>query len=211
MSSRNNKILIAPFFGPLPEWYDKYTPPRGYDFILDQDLVGFKKRVKSKLGIDCGVQEGRGKVWDFRPALGLLYQKEIEGYEFWGHTDLDMVYGDVEKWVTEEFLSNLDIHSNHGTYICGPWTLYRNDERVNNLFREAPTWIERMSGSEPNGWVEGEFSRVVEKSGLRYVYTFWQGNPYTETPNLKKENGKLYQDGEEIAMFHFRRSKKWPL
>lgn len=211
MSSTKTKILISPFFGQLPEWYDKYTPPVGYDFILDQDLEGFKKRVKDVLGIDCGVEEGKGKVWDFRPALGLLYAKEIEGYEWWGHTDLDMVYGDVDKWVTDEFLNNLDVHSNHSTYVCGPWTLYRNTERVNNLFRESPTWIERMSGSEPNGWVEGEFSRTLEESGLRYAYTFWQGNPYTETPNLKKEDGKLYQDGEEIAMFHFRRSKRWPL
>jgi len=210
MSSQIKKIMLSPFFGKLPEWYDKYTPPEGYDFLLDQDLDGFRKRVNDILGIPCDVKEGEGKVWDFRPALGLLYAKEIEGYDFWGHTDLDCVYGDVNKWVTDDFLNGLDIHSNHNTYVCGCWTLYRNTERVNNLFKEYPHWKEKMRG-EPNGWVEEEYSRVLEASGVPYQYTFWQGNPYTETPKLEKRGGRLFQDGEEICMFHFRRSKRWPL
>lgn len=208
---KKTKLLISPFFGQLPEWYNQYEPPKGYDFLLDQDLEGFSKRVKSVLGIDCGIISGTGKIWDFRPALGLLYADEVNGYDFWGHTDLDCVYGDVDKWVTDEFLNTLDVHSNHNTYVCGCWTLYRNTERVNNLFREYPDWKQKMEGSEPNGWVEMEYSRVLESSGIPYQYTFWQGNPYTENPNLIKENGCLYQDGEEIMMFHFRRTKKWPL
>lgn len=210
MSSNISKLLIVPFFGPLPEWMDKYEKPEGYDLLLDTDLEGFKERVERVLDMECDVKPGEGKVWDFRPALGLLYAKEVKGYDFWGHTDLDCIYGDVDKWVTDEFLNGVDIHSNHNTYVCGCWTLYRNTERVNNLFKEYPHWREKMRGG-PNGWVEAEYSRTVEASGVPYQYTFWQGNPYTETPNLRKENGKLYQDGEEIAMFHFRRSKIWPL
>src|ERR1700733_7181049 len=130
------KLLIVPFFGSLPEWYDKYTPPKGYDLLLDQDLEGFKQRVRSVLGFDPDIKSGTGKPWDFRPTLGLLYAHEAKGYDFWGHTDLDCVYGDVDKWVTDDFLSNLDVHSNHNTYVCGCWALYRNTEKVNNLFKE---------------------------------------------------------------------------
>jgi hypothetical protein len=203
------KIMITPFFGKLPEWFDKYEMAKGYDWLLDRDLEGFNKRIE-KLGMPP-ITEGTGKVWDYRCALGLLYQDEVKEYNFWGHTDFDMVYGDVEKFFPDSFLENLDIHSNHSTYICGPWTMYRNIERVNNLFMECPNWKEYMSDPEANGWTEGPYSRKVETSGLRYKYTFNQGNPYTKTPNLTKENGKLYQDGTEIAMFHFRNSKKWPI
>ena len=211
MSSKIKKLLIMPYFGDLPEWYDKYTPPEGYDFLLDQDLEGFKKRVKDVLGIECSIISGTGKIWDFRCALGLLYAKELEGYDFWGHTDFDCVYGDTSKWVTDEFLNELDVHSNHNTYVNGCWTLYRNIPEVNELFKKSPNWKSYMQGTEPNGWVEGEYSRTLENSGLRYKYTFWQGNPYDSNPKLEKKDGKLYQDGEEIMMFHFRRSKKWPL
>lgn len=205
------KILIVPYFGELPDWIQKYEPPTGYSFMLDTNFPKFKRRVKEKLGLDYPGEFGSGKVWDYRPALGILYEEEIEGYHFFGHTDLDCVYGDVSKWATDEFLSELDVHSNHHSYVNGSWTLYRNKSVVKNLFREYPFWGEQMASPDPNGWAENEYSRLLERSGLRYKYTFWQGWPYTTTPNLVKQDGKLYQDGEEIMMFHFRRSKKWPL
>lgn len=207
--------MLCPYFGAFPEWMDKYEKPEGYDILIDTDLEGFKKRVRDKLGMEYPGLPGTGKVWDYRGALGLLYEKEIEGYDFWGHTDFDCVYGDVNKWVTDEFLSNLDVHSNHATYVNGCWSLYRNTQKVNELFKTVPNWQSYMDKPDTNGWVEGPFSKALESSGLRYQYTFWQGNPYTTTPNLRKENGKLYQEIDgvwtEIMQFHFRRSKKWPL
>lgn len=191
--------------------FEESMRPAGYDILIDTDLEGFKKRVKEKLGLDYPGLPGTGKVWDYRGALGLLYEDEIKDYEFWGHCDFDMVFGDVSKWVTDEFLSELDIHSNHDTYVCGCWSLYRNIPRVNRLFMLTPNWQEYMNKPEPNGWVEGPFSRTVESSGLRYAYTFWQGNPWAKEVHLTKKDGKLYQDGEEIMMFHFRLTKRWPL
>lgn len=200
-----------PYFGVLPEWYVNFELPKGYDLLLDTDLGSFQQRVKKVLGIDYPGLPNTGKVWDYRPALGLLYAEEIKGYDFWGHTDFDVVFGDVDKWIPDTFLSRLDVHSNHNTYVCGCWTLYRNVHEVNNLFRQCSDWQKFMLSPEPNGWVEEQFSRLLESTRLRYLYTFWQGNPYTTTPNLVKKDGKLYQDGEEIMMFHFRRSKKWPI
>lgn len=203
--------MITPYFGELPTWFDKFEPPKGYLWLMDTDLEAFKRRVKTKLNIDYPGRWGDGKVWDYRCALGLLYEEEIKGIDYWGHMDFDCVFGDVGKWVTDEFLTDLAIHSNHHSYVNGCWSLYRNVDYINRLFQAYPFWAEKMRTSEPNGWVENEFSRLLEKSGLNYAYTFWQGWPYTPTPILKKENGCLYQDGEEIMMFHFRRSKKWPL
>lgn len=205
------KIMIVPFFGRLPDWMDKYEPPKGYDFLLDTDLEKFKQRVGDKLGITYPAKEGSGKPWDYRPMLGVLYEEEIKGYDFFGHTDLDCVYGDVDKWVTDEFLSKVEIHSNHYSYVMGAWALYRNISAVREFFRLIPMWSRFLIAPDPNAWVEDVFSRYLEQSGMRYAYTFFQGWPYTPTPNLMKENGKLYQDGEEIMMLHFRRSKVWPL
>lgn len=210
--------MITPYFGELPEWFDAFRKnfmatlaTQGYDWHLDMDLEGFKKRVKDKLGLDYPGLPGTGKVWDYRGALGFLYQEEIAGYDFWGHMDFDMCFGDVSKWVTDEFLAELDVHSNHHEYVNGCFSLYRNTPRVNTLFMHFPGWQEKMKYPEANGWVEQDFSRTLERSGLRYKYTFWQGNPYTTEPHLEFRDGKLYQDGNEIAMFHFRRSKRWPL
>ncbi len=207
------KLFIMPYFGPLPEWIEKFELPKGYELVLETDIEKFKKRVKDKLGIDYPGLPGTGKVWDFRATLGVLYEDDIKygGFDFWGHTDFDCIYGDVDKWITDEFLSELDVHSNHKTYVNGCWSLYRNTPEVNNLFKTVPNWKEYLIHPESNGWVEGAFSRALEQSGLRYKYTFWQGDPWAKVINLEKKDGKLYQDGQEIMMHHFRYSKKWPL
>jgi LmbE family N-acetylglucosaminyl deacetylase len=211
-TSACKKVMITPYFGQLPEWFDKFQVPNGYDWLLDTNIESFKARVKNKLGIDYPGEIGTGKVWDYRPALGLLYEDEIKHYnfDFWGHCDLDMVFGDVNKWFDDETMSNLDIWSNHHEYICGPWTLYRNSERVNKLFMEYPEWKEKLLTPEPSGWVENEYSRLVERS-VRYKYSFFQGDPYHPPFNLTKVDGKLFQDGNEIAMLHFRHDKRYPL
>lgn len=212
------KLFICPWFGNLPSWFDKYLAnfehlkELGYDMLITHDLEDFKRRVKEKLDLDCPIIPGTGKVHDYRCALGELYQEEIVagGYEFWGHTDFDCVYGEVDKWVTDEFLAPLDIHSNHGTYICGPWTLYRNRSDVNSLFRKSENWKNIMRNQDSTGWVEMEYSRIVESSGLPYKYTFWQANP-DRMGDMRMEEDKLFEGSTEVMMAHFRRTKEWPL
>lgn len=197
----------------MPEWMAHFQPPVGYTWLLDTNLELFKKRVKDKLGFDYPGLPGTGKVWDYRCALGFLYEEEIEGYDFWATMDFDMVFGDVNKWFPDEKLKELDIWSNHNTYVCGCWSLYRNTPAVNNLFFKSHKliWEYNMITPECTGWVETEYSRLVERSGLRYKYSFHQGDPYNPPFNLKKIDGKLFQDDIEIPMLHFRRTKTWPL
>lgn len=202
--------MICPYFGELPEWFDKFELPRGYTLLLDQDLESFKERVKEKLGIEYPGLPGTGKVWDYRCALGYLYEEEIKGYDFWGHVDFDVVFGNVDKYVPDELLNDLDLYSTHNTYVCGCFSLYRNSPEVNHLFLRGD-WYENMIGEDPTGWVEESYSRLLERSGLKYLYTFNQGNPWTDVPNVVKIGGRLFQDDKEIMLFHFRHSKKWPI
>ena len=210
------KMFIVPYFGVLPEWFDQWVAnmevlkPLGYDYLLVTNLKRFEQRVRDKLGIEPAITPGTGKLWDYRCAFGVLFEEELKGYDFWGHTDFDCVYGNVDKWVTDEFLEGLDIHSNHGTYMCGPWSLYRNTEKVNKLFYDSPSWMKIMTTPEITGWVEMEFSRTVENSGLRYKYTYWQEKDPDKWQNVTYKDG-LYDGEEEIMMFHFNRHKIYPL
>jgi len=130
------KLILTPYFGRFPEWMGKFEAPTGYDWLLDTDLHSFKNRVRKKLGMEYPAVYGIPKVWDYRCALGLLYEEELNGYDFWATMDFDMVFGRVNEFFHDEVLSTLDLWSNHDTYVCGCWTLYRNCERVNNLFKE---------------------------------------------------------------------------
>lgn len=212
------KCIITPFFGELPEWFNKFNDnfgatlhKQGYKWLFTQDLDDFNRRCEEKLGFKSPIIPGSGKLWDYRCCLGLLYEEELKGYDFWATMDFDMVFGNVDRWFSDFDLKDLDVWSNHQYYVNGCWTLYRNSKEVNELFKKFPAWKGILQMPKATGWVEQEYSRTLENSGLRYKYSFNQGWPYTTTPNLRFENGELYQDGEPIAMFHFRRSKFWPL
>lgn len=216
----HKKLFLTPYFGEFPNWWDYYLKnieslkQYGYEFLIDTDLQKFEQRVGDKLGITLPLLTGTRKLSDLRPALALLYADEVKGYEFWGHTDFDCVYGRVDHFIDDAALSNLDIHSNHHCYMCGPWSLYRNTETINNLFREWPRWQWQMSDEAPLGWVEREFSQIIdqrhEDGWLRRRYTYWQAKDPNDDTQITMRDGALYDGGTEIFMHHFNRLKRWP-
>lgn len=206
------KLLIVVWFGPYPIWLNKWVAnmevlkSQGFDYLIISNKELFEKRIKDKLGLETVIEEGTGKPWDFRPALGVLFEEEIKGYDYWGHTDFDCIYGDISKFMPDEELSGLELWSNHHNYVCGPWTLYKNCEKVNNCFYLCNQWKELMLDKNGNGWVERDFTLTIERN-LVYKYTMFQAD---KPDNLTVKDGCLYDDGKEIMMFHFRHYKYWP-
>ncbi|KKK53002.1 hypothetical protein LCGC14_3099160, partial [marine sediment metagenome] len=114
------KIFLLPFFGQYPPWLDQWVANMehlDYDYKIFSNLKKFKERVREILRIEPNIEGGTGKIWDYRPALGLLYADIIKDYDVWGHTDFDCVYGDVDKYMPKDF----DIWSNHVDYVMGAW------------------------------------------------------------------------------------------
>ena len=212
------KLLIIPYFGKYPDWLDQWVAnmerlkPMGYDYLIVSSLELFEQRVRQKLGIEPILKYGEAKVWDYRAMFGVLFDNEIQGYDFYGHVDFDVVFGDIQKF--EPDLSKLDIWSNHVDYICGFWTLYRNTEVVNNLFRQAD-WKTVLANPTPTGWVEKEYTQVVDKNheqgNIRRLYTHLQNKDPNIDTFITYKDGKLYDGDEEIMTFHFRRTKRYPL
>ena len=209
-----SKVLICPYFGVLPEWMDAYwdnaerLKDHGYDFLLEDDEDAFRDRVRDKLGIEPPPMWGTGNVWDFRPALGFLYEDEIAEFDFWGHTDFDCVYGRVEQFTTDERLNACDIFTDCAhNYIAGPWSLYRNHKDIRELFVQHPLWQQNMTSAEPTGWVETTFTAWIRDA---VALTVVDEHRYDRPDLLRFRGDKLMHAGREIPFYHFRRSKQWP-
>jgi hypothetical protein len=215
------KLFIAPYFGQLPSWFEKYLKnfeaaltPLGYDLLLDADEEKFKQRVADKLNAKCAPLTGTRKLSDLRLMLGELYEKEVADYDFWGLTDFDCAYGRVDKFISDAQLAELDIHSNHHCYICGPWSLFRNTPKINSLFREYPDWRTEVERESMSGWGEQEYSAIVDREHnagrLRRLYTHFQGKNPDDISGIRSRDGALYDGDTEIMMCHFNRIKQWP-
>ena len=64
-----------------------------------------------------------------RPALGLVLADQLKGYDYWGHTDLDLLYGNLRHYLPEVILGSHD-----RIYCRGHLSLYRNETKVNHAF-----------------------------------------------------------------------------
>ncbi|MGF0019634.1 DUF6625 family protein [Sporofaciens sp. SGI.106] len=72
------------------------------------------------------------KFCDFRPSFGEVFAEYLKDADFWGHCDVDMVWGDVKSFITEETLSMYD-----KVQYMGHFVLYRNDKQVNSLYKKS--------------------------------------------------------------------------
>ena len=75
------------------------------------------------------------KVNDFKPLFAHLFPELVQGYDWWGTMDNDMILGNWRKFLTPYFLSQYDLIAGHTfAYTAGHLTLYRNTPLLNQLF-----------------------------------------------------------------------------
>lgn len=227
------KLMIRTWFGPLPNWYDRYCGhvqhlrKSGWDFWIINDLDWFRKLVYEKLAIRIDCAPGTRKNGDYDPALGVILNDYIKGYDFWGHVGLDCVFGRLDKFLPDERLDTLDVYGNDPEAICGPFSVYRNCAIVNQAFRQAENYLEAFATSRYFGWDETEFSNYVNALAGHGEINFYSGfmQEHDKQPwHMPKPNLQIDADGSlwsvdpgvrrEIMMFHFNRKDVqhvWPI
>lgn len=118
-----------------------------YNITLDQ----FKKTASDTLRIPVNFTAPY-KVCDFRPALWFLLPFSKKHYDFWGHCDLDMIFGQMDFFITPEILNK-----NEKIFSVGHLTLYKNCANANMMFqRNHPqlNWKNILSDKSHKGFDE---------------------------------------------------------
>ena len=69
------------------------------------------------------------KLCDYKPTYGYLFEEYIKEYKFWGYCDVDVIFGDLSKFVNEERLKNFD-----KIYDLGHLSIYRNIKKIREAF-----------------------------------------------------------------------------
>jgi hypothetical protein len=153
-------VLIVVWFGPLPFWMpaflvscrrnpdvewliftDAASPPRlpPNVRIVPMDADALNRRCAATLGFETHISASLPyKVCDLRPTFGLVFAQEIGTRDFWGHCDLDVVWGDIRVFMRPEILEGHDIVTSRVGRISGHFCLYRNRPEWKTLFREIP-------------------------------------------------------------------------
>lgn len=107
----------------IPEWY-----PSNVSFLIT-NMKELSERFQKYLDFKIALNNPY-KLCDFRPLFGLAFQEELYGYDFWGHCDIDLIWGDMEYFITNELLQSYD-----KIFNWGHLSLYRNNDLMNTAFK----------------------------------------------------------------------------
>ncbi len=237
--------IIVCWFGKLPNYFELWKKSclynKDYDFLLitDQDysikeknikiikmeLEELKKLINNKLKLNIKFIKPY-KICDFRPAFGVIFKEYLQSYEFWGHCDIDQIFGNLSDFINDDLLKSYDKINRNGHF-----TLYRNCEKINNLFRsqKCKFYFEEVFNSNEN-YAFDEYTgidyiakqeKIKEKDITLFAdisvkhkrYKIVQLNNY-KIQSFIWDNGKLYRiykennndiKMEEMMYIHFQK------
>lgn len=244
--------LICPYFGDQLPWYidtlllsfkhnshvelliptDCQVPtthPKNVTFI-EMTLSELSALVLDKLKLQISINNG-GKVCDFKPFFGKLFEDHLIGYDWWGFIDADIILGNFSKFITPDMLESYDVISSRKNCIGGHFTLIRNKEVINSLCSKDYKIILKILGS--TNWTnieEDEFSSVIRDASDvcrvkwdQYLVNFPTDVLASRTGDLSVRPSRLigtdgpwvwhpgelkYQDKQDVLYFHIHRWKQ---
>lgn len=144
-------LFIIPYFGKFNNYFSwwlkscKYNPTIDWLLLTDcRDSYNYppnvhvqyttfkelKERFEKCLKMNIAITKPY-KFCDLRPAFGEVFKEECSRYDFWGHCDVDLIFGDIRSFLTDRILDEFDRIS-----TWGHMSLYKNAPYMNNLFRE---------------------------------------------------------------------------
>lgn len=195
--------IICCYYGQLPAiypyWLASCRRNKSITFILVSDITNtgitgldnvkqlrlsmndLKDRAEKVLGFKVSLEQPY-RLCDFRPLYGLMFEKELMGFDFWGHCDMDMIFGNLDHFISSEVLESYD-----KIYRYGHLSLYRNCTEINGLYQK-----------------KGARFHYYEVFTKPYFYSF---DEYFGMPAICEKNGIRMYGAEDMADITTSRSR----
>lgn len=237
---KNRIALVVFYFGAFPDYFPFFlrscavNPEYHWHIFTDNPSTSFwpanvyhhpmtlreaKDFFQRKFDFPVSLSSPK-KLCDYKPLYGFLLEEELRGYDFWGHCDLDQIFG--QMMIPDDFFQKYD-----KLYTLGHFSLYRNTPEVNcmllerkqNRVREVLQTEKMMAFDE---WGPENTNEAFQHSGLKFyakeygadiwpVSKVFQLSRYQAADNryrpvagtrgiLRWRDGRLfyiYQDGRE--------------
>ncbi len=248
--------FIITYFGELPFWFPafqhscRYNPDIHWLIFSDTDrpeecsenitfikysVNDFCNIATKKIGIEITIDNSYlYKICDFKPAFGLIYEDYIQAYDFWGHCDIDIIWGQIDSFVTNDLLEKYDMISSRVNRVSGHFCLYKNIEKIKKMFFAMPVSLKLLQNKNVCERLdEVHFTEYIHKlitpnilqrfiiKKMRPLNVFWdkvlttsgksQRRLIRENSSFKWKQGRVYDDtGKEMMYIHFHILKKMP-
>lgn len=230
--------LIVPYFGKFPNYFQLVLNSCAinkshYEWIFFTDdkteyvypdnvkvfnctFQELKEKIQKKFDFKISL-DNPYKLCDYKPAYGFIFEEYLVGYDFWGHCDIDCIYGVFDNFLREDaFLYDKILRLGH-------LTLYRNNKDVNRRFmlsvngkiryKEVYTTSNSCIFDEENSagtlsirdiWKEYDFSEYCADMAIANVYyksdifrlNFQQGDGFNYFTESRKRSLFIWDKGQ---------------
>ena len=169
--------LVVPHFGQRPAYFPLVVrsmaanPDVSWILLTEQPVADpppnvtvqlctfedLARRIQSSFDFQISLERPY-KLCDFRPAFGEIFADELAGYDFWGHSDLDVIFGRIRDHLPAAAFEADKILFN------GNFSLYRNDAETAGWYRHAVGKVDyRDAMTNPAAM------HFDEWAGIRYI------------------------------------------
>lgn len=247
MNSKYKIAVIMTWFGKLPiyfpAWLEGAVNNSTIDFycfvdnefecnaknihVINTTMNDEIKRIATALHEDISIDNSY-KFCDLRAFFGVGYEEYIKEYDFWAYCDIDMIFGDLRHFLTDDVLSRYDRF-----YEYGYLSIFRNNYQMKHLY-ELPGGIytkDEIFRGKAKCTPEEQYG-IYRISEINHIKWYRENNfadfhvPYSsfilnQRKNYQKqafywEDGHVYQvyvdlNGEvkkdELAFIHWQKRK----
>lgn len=218
--------FVICWLGKLPDYFPIWLKScefnMDYDFLLVCDTVpgklpdnvhyiSFSKkkiisRIEERICKNPSIKAAY-RLCDFRPMYGIIFKEELEKYNYWGYCDIDLVFGKINNFLSFKELTNYDAVFNGGHF-----TLIKNTEEMNNLYKEKGAIFNYKIVSKLDAIFAFDettgIQRIARKNGINakfgieYIETESKYNQLRSRMDINNPNiqGFFWEKGELIRV-----------
>lgn len=142
-------VFILPYFGEFNNYFPLFLKTcrtnklyhwivltdnnKEYDYpenvyVINTTLEKIKEKAEKKLGFSISLSSPY-KLCDYKPAYGFLFEEYLTEFEYWGHCDCDLIFGNLDKILTPLLDKGYD-----KLFAVGHLTIYKNTYNNNRRF-----------------------------------------------------------------------------
>lgn len=142
-------IFVLPYFGKFNNYFPLFLRSCRYNNLFDWlvftddqakydypqnvkviriSFSEFREMFRKKIGNKIVLQKPY-KLCDFKPTYGYVLSDYLRDYEYWGHCDCDLIFGDLNRLLIPLLEKGYD-----KLFAAGHLTIYKNDSENNSRF-----------------------------------------------------------------------------
>jgi len=180
--------IIIPYFGKWPVWINLYlfscseNSEIDWFFFTDCEIPAVSSpnlhfirtsfnaychKASERLNIDFNPTDPY-KLCGLKPFYGFIHQEVIEEYDFWGFGDVDVIWGEIKQFYTDEMFEKYDVFSSHADRISGHLSIIKNTIYYRELCFKIKDWQSKLLDNEAIPLDEADFSWLIYPQS-RYI------------------------------------------